>query len=98
MSTHRLDTAKLLRDVDRVRRAGAPDEVSYRQIADTIGVRSSMFTRLARGDRPDADSLCSLLMWLNPRAPLSEYTLLGDGPRRKPTMRRAKPPTAPVKS
>jgi hypothetical protein len=38
-----------------------------------------MFTRLARGDRPDADSLCSLLMWLNPRASLSEYTVVGDG-------------------
>jgi len=79
VSTHRLDTGKLMRDIDKVRRAGAPDEVSYRQIADTIGVRSSMFTRLARGDRPDADSLCSLLMWLNPRASLSEYTVAGGG-------------------
>lgn len=94
MSTHRLDTAKLMREIDRVRRAGAPDEMSYRQIADLIGVRSSMFTRLARGDRPDADSLCSLLMWLNPRAPLAEYTLAGD----RRAARRRDPAIAPAAS
>ncbi len=74
MSTHRLDTGKLLRDLDRARRAGAPDELSYRQIAAVIGVRSSAFTRLRRGETLTADTLCSLLMWLNPQAPLAEYS------------------------
>lgn len=93
MTTHRLDTDRLMRDVDRVRKAGAPDEVSYRKIADMIGVRSSVFTRLARGDRPDADSLCSLLMWLNPQAPMAQYAVLGDR-----TRGRRKAVTAPVTS
>lgn len=93
MTTHRLDTEKLMRDVDRVRRAGAPDEISYRKIASIIGVHTSMFTRLARGDRPDADALCSLLMWLNPRAPMTYYALAGDRARG-----RRKAPTAPLAS
>ncbi len=93
MSTHRLDTDKLMRDVDRARRAGSLDEMSYRQVADLIGVRSSVFTRLSRGDSIVGDTLCSLLMWLNPRASLAEYTLAGDrkaarrpAPRRDPTI------------
>jgi hypothetical protein len=77
VSSHHLDTARLMRDVDLVRRAGAPDEIPYRKIAAEIGVRSSLFTRLSRGERPDADSLCSLLMWLDPNAPLTQYVLPG---------------------
>lgn len=90
MSSHRLDTAKLARDVDRCRRAGAPDEVSYRAIARLIGVHPSMFTRLNDGYRPDADALCSLLMWLNPQARLGDYILPGDrasAPRPAPRRR-----------
>jgi hypothetical protein len=79
VSTYRLDTAKLARDVDRARRAGADDEISYREIARQIGAgSSSTFTRLNDGYRPDADILLSLLMWLNPEARLADYTLLGD--------------------
>lgn len=82
MSTHRLDTDKLLRDVDRVRRRGQPGELSYRRVAAAIGVSSSMFTRLGNGERPDADSLCSLLRWLNPQVSLAEYTVwVTDGRR-----------------
>jgi hypothetical protein len=77
VSSYRLDTVKLAREVDRARRAGAPDEMSYREVARTIGVGPSMFTRLNDGFRPDADALCSLLMWLNPEARLSDYTLSG---------------------
>jgi hypothetical protein len=98
MSTHRLDTARLMRDVDRARRAGSPDEMSYRQIADLIGVRSSVFTRLSRGDSPTADSLCSLLMWLNPRAPLAEYTLAGDRRTARPPAPRRDPLIAPAEA
>jgi len=74
-----LDTAKLARDVDRARKAGSPDEISYREVARQIGAGSaSVFTRLNDGFRPDVDTLCSLLMWLNPRASLADYTLAGD--------------------
>lgn len=79
MTTHRLDTVKLARDIDRARRAGAPDEISFREVARQIGAGSSgVFTRLNDGFRPDADTLVSLLMWLNPRACLADYTLPGD--------------------
>lgn len=78
MTTHRLDVARLARDVDRARRAGAPDEISYRAIAKLIGVSPGMFSRLNDGRCPDVDALCSLLAWLNPRASLAEYTLPGD--------------------
>jgi hypothetical protein len=78
MSTHRLDTTKLASDVDRARRAGAPDELSYREVARQIGVGSSLFTRLNDGLPPGADSLCSLLVWLGPQVQLSTYILPGD--------------------
>lgn len=90
MSTYRLDTAKLARDVDRCRRQGAPDEISYREIARQIGVGPSMFTRLNDGLLPNADALCSLLMWLNPDARLADYALFGDrasAPRPAPRRR-----------
>lgn len=76
MSSHRLDTAKLLRAVDRARGAGTAQEISYRQIAGAVGVRSSLFSRLARGERPAADALCSLIMWLDPLTPLSTYVVV----------------------
>jgi hypothetical protein len=94
VSSHRLDTVKLARDVDRCRRAGAPDAISYREIARTIGVHQSIFTRLNDGLRPDVDALCSLLMWLNPDARLSDYTLPGDRdsvPRPAPRRREYEP-------
>jgi len=78
MSTYRLDTAKLAREVDRARRAGAPDEMSYREVARAINVGPSMFTRLNDGLGLHVDALCSLLMWLNPQARLSDYALPGD--------------------
>jgi hypothetical protein len=78
VSTHRLDTARLAADVDRARRAGAPDEISYREVARRIGVGPSLFTRLNDGYLPNADALCSLLVWLGPQAQLADYTLVGD--------------------
>jgi hypothetical protein len=89
MSTYRLDTAKLAREVDRCRRAGAPDEISYREVARKIGVGSSLFTRLNDGLLPNADGLLSLLMWLNPQARISDYALIGDRARApRPAARR----------
>lgn len=99
MTSHRLDTVKLARDVDRCRRAGAPDEVSYREIARLIGVHPSMFTRLNDGYKPEADALCSLLMWVNPDARFSDYTLAGDRgsvPPPAPRRREYERPPVPV--
>lgn len=90
MSSHRLDTVALARAVDRARRAGAPDEMSYREVARQIGVGPSMFTRLNDGYPPNADLLCSLLMWLDPQARISDYVLPGDragSPRPAPRRR-----------
>lgn len=76
VTTYRLNTAKLMRDVDRMRRAGAQDEISYRRLAALIGAgSSSVFTRLRAGQPPHTDVLCSLLMWLNPAATIADYAL-----------------------
>lgn len=96
MTSHRLHTEKLLRDVDRARRAGSPDEISYRQVAALIGVGSSaMFSRLRDGRTPDADALCSLLMWLNPRATLADYVKDGPRPGRRARRVSGEPPPGP---
>jgi hypothetical protein len=87
VSTHRLNTVRLAADIDRARRAGAPDEISYREVARQVGVGSSLFTRLNDGYPPNADALCSLLVWLGPHAQLANYTLAGD--------RATAPPPAP---
>lgn len=87
MSKYRLDTSKLAAEVDLARHKGKPDEVSYRQIATAAGVSPGLFTRLNDGFPPNADGLCSLLMWLNPDARLADYILVGD--------RAGAPPPAP---
>jgi hypothetical protein len=87
MTTHQLDVAKLARDVDRRRAAGKPGEIPFREIARQIGVGPSMFTRLSKGQRPDVDSLLSLLMWLSPEARISDYSLTGSARTRTPRRR-----------
>jgi hypothetical protein len=85
MTRHRLDTDKLLRAVDRARRAGRGPEMSYRQVAHLVGVSPDVFTRLKGGRRPGADALCSLLMWIDPEARLVDYTLRDEPePPRRP--------------
>lgn len=76
MSSHRLDTEKLMRAVEQRR-----GDRSYRQVAAEIGVGSMIFVRLRNGDRPDADSLLSLMAWLDPKARFADYTLLEPGRR-----------------
>jgi transcriptional regulator with XRE-family HTH domain len=39
--------------------------LTWRQIAEQLDVSPSMFSRLADGNRPDADALVSLLVWLD---------------------------------
>ncbi len=89
MSSHHLDTARLARDIDRARRAGAPDEMSYREVARAAGVYPTLLTRLNDGKCPDVDAFLSLIMWLNPRATLADYVLPGDRKAsRRPAPRR----------
>lgn len=97
MSAHRLDVVKLAAAVERVRLArtdqqpAIEQEVSYRQIAREIDVHPSIFTRLRDGFRPDADTLCSLMIWLaqwqDAPVTLTDFTLPG-------TVRRARRPAA----
>lgn len=90
MSSYRLDTVRLISEVDRCRMAGAPNEISYREVARIIGVGPSLFTRLNDGQQPSADALLSLLMWLNPAAGVADYALPGDrasAPRPAPRRR-----------
>jgi hypothetical protein len=98
MSTFHLDTARLARDVDRARRAGAPDEMSYRQVAQAAGVHPSTFTRLNDGKCPDVDGLLSLLMWLNPRASIAQYARPGDRKDARPTLSPRRQLPAPIAS
>lgn len=77
MTSHRLDTKKLAEAVDRRRRAGTRQEISYRAIGKAIGRTPSMFTRLNDGYPPDVDALCSLLVWLGPEVQMQDLILAG---------------------
>jgi transcriptional regulator with XRE-family HTH domain len=62
MSTHLLDVEELHRRLDQRRREQG---LSWRQLAALVDVSPSTFSRLAGGNRPDADALVSLLVWLD---------------------------------
>jgi transcriptional regulator with XRE-family HTH domain len=62
VSTHLLDVEELHRRLDQRRREQG---LSWRQLADRVDVSPSTFSRLADGNRPDADALVSLLVWLD---------------------------------
>jgi transcriptional regulator with XRE-family HTH domain len=62
VSAYLLDVAELRRRLDVRRRERG---LTWRQIAEQLDVSPSMFSRLADGNRPDADALVSLLVWLD---------------------------------
>jgi transcriptional regulator with XRE-family HTH domain len=62
MSAYLLDVPELRRRLDVRRRERG---LTWRQIAEQLDVSPSMFSRLADGNRPDADALVSLLVWLD---------------------------------
>lgn len=39
--------------------------LSWRELARSLGISSSTFTRMAQGRRPDVDTFAILLRWLN---------------------------------
>jgi transcriptional regulator with XRE-family HTH domain len=62
VSAYLLDVEELRRRLDQRRRERG---LTWRQIAEQPDVSPSMFSRLADGNRPDADALVSLLVWLD---------------------------------
>jgi transcriptional regulator with XRE-family HTH domain len=62
VSTHRLDVPELHRRLDQRRREQG---LSWRQLAARLDLSASTLSRLADGNRPDADALVSLLLWLD---------------------------------
>lgn len=61
MARHTLDVASLFAALDRHRKAHGQN---WKDVAGVVGVSQSTFTRLSDGHRPDADALCSLVVWL----------------------------------
>jgi transcriptional regulator with XRE-family HTH domain len=66
----RLDVAALYRDLDLIR---SHRDMSWRDVARETGCSPSTFSRLASGNHPDADALCTLIAWL--RVPLERFTV-----------------------
>jgi transcriptional regulator with XRE-family HTH domain len=62
VSTHLLDVPELYRRLDVRRREQG---LSWRQLAARLDLSASTLSRLADGNRPDADALVSLLVWLD---------------------------------
>lgn len=62
MSRYQLDVPELHRRLDARRSERA---LTWRQLADAVGISPSTLTRLGDGKRPDADALVSLLVWLD---------------------------------
>lgn len=62
MSAYLLDVPELYRRLDVRRRERG---LTWRDLARLVDVSASTFSRLADGNRPDADALVSLLVWLD---------------------------------
>lgn len=76
MSAYRLDVPKLYAALDLIRQHNCQ---SWRDVAHHTELSPSTFSRLAAGNRPDADALCTLMMWLN--MPLRGFVVVvGEAP------------------
>ena len=66
------DTSKQVLDVRALAAAintvAAHRNISMRVVAAETGLSPSSLTRLAQGQKPDADGLVTLLSWLNAKA------------------------------
>lgn len=62
MSIYQLDVPELRRRLDTRRQHQG---LTWRQLADRLGISPSTFSRLADDKRPDADALITLLVWLD---------------------------------
>jgi len=57
----RVDVAALYAALDHKRTA---EDMSWRDLANHLGVSPSTFSRMAQGRRPDVDTFAALLRWL----------------------------------
>jgi len=74
MTTHRLDTDALhLAIYARMHR----EKLSAREVAQQTGISASTLTRIKHGQRPDADGLVTLLVWLE--RGIEDFTVLNLG-------------------
>ena len=62
MSIYQLDVSEFRRRLDLRRQERG---LTWRQLAEQVDVSPSTFSRLADGNRPDADALITLLVWLD---------------------------------
>lgn len=62
MSAYLLDVPELYRRLDAQRQQRG---LAWKDIAAEVGVSPSTFTRMSLGNRPDADALVTLLVWLD---------------------------------
>jgi transcriptional regulator with XRE-family HTH domain len=62
VSTHLLDVPELYRRLDIQRRERG---LLWRDLAAEVDVSPSTFSRMHDGNRPDADALVTLLVWLD---------------------------------
>lgn len=62
MSIYQLDVPELRHRLDTRRQQQG---LTWRQLADRLGISPSTFSRLADDKRPDADALVTLLVWLD---------------------------------
>ncbi len=71
------DTSKQVLDVkalaDAITLVAGHRGISMRAVAAETGLSPSSLTRLAQGQKPDADGLVTLLSWLNAKA--SAFTI-----------------------
>lgn len=61
MSEPMVDVPALYEALDHKRQAG---KLSWRGLAQEIGITPSTFTRMSKGRRPDVDTFGALLRWL----------------------------------
>lgn len=70
MAQARLNVGALFDALDRQRWERG---MSWREVARELGVSSSLFTRMSHGLRPDVDTFCLLLTWLDIDAPFASF-------------------------
>jgi transcriptional regulator with XRE-family HTH domain len=63
MTTHAVDWARLARSIDIVREHHG---LTDRQLAQHLDFSPSTLSRLRRGEHVDADTVATLIAWLNP--------------------------------
>jgi len=80
MAKTTVDVGALYGALDAARQAR---DLSWRQAAKEIGVSPSLLSRLANGQRPDADGFVTLARWLG--MPTEDF-VTGDSPARPPEL------------